>query len=253
LKFFSWFLERYDMRSARILMWRGLPDTERLCARICVGLVLLAAFLFCLQGYPTLPGIPIYKLGVFQPSRDGIWIVQSLVQGVALFLAAWLSPAFFNMVLPRALFGSLVTWITLIFTSIPGLWAIETEKDHPLREACHQFLRDHGYSSLPLLLPCLLLALVFVMREIGQWTDSRRIIMTRALRAVIGLYLGSLFWGIVFAVPIRHLLEYPPEKPCFYCLLPVALIGASLAALFGIVVQLIWQEKSITEPMEEPI
>jgi hypothetical protein len=49
----------------------------------------------------------------------------------------------------------------------------------------------------------------------------------------------------------------PPEIPSldwrFDCLLPITIIGSSLAALFGIIVELVWDDKSITEPLEEPL
>jgi hypothetical protein len=253
LKFFSWFLERYDLSSARILMWRSLPQQERSWARACIGLVLLSALLFAIQVF-DLHGVEVLGVKLVQFSSFQVWILQCAAQAAALFITAWLSPAFFNIVLPRALFGSLVTWITLIFTSLPGLWAIEIdEKRHSLRNLSHHFLQDHPGLSILLMLPCVGLALVFVMREIGHWTSSRKIVMRRACLTTFGLYLGALFWGILFALPIRRVLELPPEVHCRNCLLPIAVIGASLAALFGIVVELIWEDKSIAEPLEEPI
>jgi hypothetical protein len=67
----------------------------------------------------------------------------------------------------------------------------------------------------------------------------------------MGIFLGSLFWGMIFAYPIKIVLEKKWDPNCS-CLLLDALIGASLAALFGIIIQLLWDDKAISEPLEEP-
>lgn len=231
-------------------MWRSLPILEQRWAQCCMALILAAACLFGLQTRLA----PIHIAGLRLPDIQSswrVWFLQGCLQGAALFIAAWLSPSFFNLILPRALFGSLVAWITLVLTSLPGLWAIEIAPHYSLAAVCHRYIST-SRSAVLWSLPCLLFALVFVMREIGQWTDNRHIILVRAATTTLGLYLGSLFWGILFAAPIRHVLEVPFQSSCT-CLVPIAFIGASLAALFGIVVQLVWDEKSIAQPLEESL
>ena len=258
--FFSWFLQRYDLRSARILMMRSMTSGELNWSLACLIFTLFATYLFFLQVIHSSIIIPVYHHAAFTLSDQTLWLVQVFMQGMALFIAALAAPTLFNLILPRALFGSLLTWITLVFTSIPGLWAIEFEGNgNPgsggktnLAFVCHRFLRDNNYYSLLAALPCFLLGLVFIMREISQWTKRKRTILRRAWNTALRLYLGSLFWSMIFATPIRYCLERPRDPSCF-CLLPIACVGASLAALFGIIVELVWEDKSIAEPLEEPL
>ena len=178
-------------------------------------------------------------------------------QVAALLVAAWLSLESLNTILPRALFGSLVTWITLILTSIPGLWAIDDDKHQKkLGVIVHQSLHYHRGLAYAVAIPFFALALMFVMREIGHWTKNPWIILKRGLSTTLVLCAGALYWGILFAPPIRRRLMFPNEKDLDFksnCLFPIAFVGASLAALFALVVELIRGDRSIAEPLDEPI
>ena len=131
--FLSWFLQRYDLRSARRIVWRNLPGHDKHAAYLSLSLVGTAVCLFIFQAIHVDLTIPWYHHQQLHIPLLQLWEVQAAVQGAALFFAAWRAPAFFNLMMPRALFGSLLTWITLVFTSLPGLWAIE-DKGHYLSQ-----------------------------------------------------------------------------------------------------------------------
>jgi hypothetical protein len=166
-----------------------------------------------------------------------------------------LLPELFNLLLPRALFGSLLTWITIIFTSLPGLQAMTLNEDvlHPytLQMLFHRQLQVNPYTII-VAAPALVLAFIFVTREVNRFVRRWQGLWLRTMTAITGLYFGSLFWGIIFAMPIKLVMEKQADWNCS-CLYRIALIGASLAALFGILVELLWDDKSITEPLEEPL
>lgn len=251
--FLTWFLRRHALGSAYRLVWRRRSTRERVAALASLAFVAVAVSLFVAQIASWNLRADLGPLGTLHLPATQSWIVQVAMQMVALILASWLSPACFSIILPRALFGSLLTWITLIVMSIPGLWTIEILPKRLLRVMVHEFLCTHPLIGLWVGLPLLFLVLIFVMREIAQWTNHPRIIIIRSLGTALGLLLGSLFWGLIFAKPIARLLAFPQEAPCVQAVVTVALLGASLAMLFAMVVELVWDEKSIAEPLGEPV
>jgi hypothetical protein len=252
--FFSWFMQRYDLRSGVRLMARGMTRREKWATALSLLFIGLAGLVFVYQMFYrtfhiSLPNGPTLVVG-----PRWIWATQLVLQLAALLTAASCAPKCFNFALPRALFGSLLTWITLVLTSVPGLWAIDLDsKDDNLRDRLHELLISQPNQTMALAIPALLLlASVFIMRQIGQWTGNLRLIVERTLVTMFLLYGGSVFWGILFAVPIRSVIERSWQDD-LSCLAPIACVGGALAALFGIIVELVWEDKSITEPLEEPL
>ena len=89
------------------------------------------------------------------------------------------------------------------------------------------------------------------------------------------LYVGALFWGLIFGLPLKLLVEGQFEWEKFSelvhwpliaanlfnvqprcgcpCLLPILFIGSSIAVYFGVVVKLLWEDKSVSELLSEPL
>jgi hypothetical protein len=65
--------------------------------------------------------------------------------------------------------------------------------------------------------------------------------------------LGSLFWAIALALPIKVTLERDAFAFDCHCVIPIVVIGSSIAVLFGLLVELIWQDESLAEPLGEPL
>lgn len=248
--FLSWFLQRHALASAFRLMWRSRSTVERGAAYAASGMLVLAVLLFALQA------IPRAKLG-YLPSvpfpASSAWGLQSAMQILALLTLAGLSPALFSVLLPRALFGSLLTWITLIIMSMPGLWTIDLAPGQKFRLVAAQYLCTHPLLMIWFPIAVFFLLLIFVMRDVGQWTRVRLIIVRRAAATAAGLMVASTFWGMIFAYPLAQLLAWPNDPPCLKIPVIIAMLGGASSALFAVVVELIWEERSIAEPLGETL
>jgi len=77
--------------------------------------------------------------------------------------------------------------------------------------------------------------------------------MSRTASTLVFLLLGSLFWAGIFALPIKVALERDSFMIDCHCIIPIVLIGSSIAILFGLMVELIWKEHSLAEPLGEPL
>jgi hypothetical protein len=261
--FFSWFMQRYDQSSGLKLVRRGMSQTERRATGWIIASASLSMLLFLAQAlYPYLVTILPWTLAWIEPAAEKInvlylWTAQATLQVLALLLAAWLAPISFNFVLPRALFSSLLAWFTLILTSVPALWTVEFtnsgSREDDLRLAVHGFMVAHPFGSTALAIPILLMCSVFIMRQIGVWTSVRTTILLRGLLTTFKLFIGSFFWGALLALPIHSVLRPVEKNPCSGCLLTIAIVGASLAAFLGIMVELVWEDRSIAEPLEDPL
>jgi hypothetical protein len=261
--FFSWFMQRYDQPSGLQLVRRGMSTSERRATVCSMVLVSLSMLLFIAQAlHPYLLRLLPAAMARIEPEAAKIndlflWIVQVSLQVLGLLLAAWLAPISFNFVLPRALFSSLLAWFTLVLTSVPAFWAVEFTKkeghEDDLRVAVHLFMVSHPYGSTLLALPILLMCSVFIMRQIGVWTSVRTTILLRGAFTTLKLFIGSFFWGALLALPIHSALRPSSDNPCTSCLLTIAIVGASAAAFLGILVELVWEDKSIAEPLEDPL
>jgi hypothetical protein len=165
----------------------------------------------------------------------------------------------FRLVMPRALFGSLVAWFTIIFLALKDVheFKVGTEdKGWPLTDLCHQgSLSDFqmfGYSML-ISFGMMLLGAVFVGYTVTQFTQGPWKTLLRTVAMLCFLLLGSLFWAIALALPIKVTLERDAFAFDCHCVIPIVVIGSSIAVLFGLLVELIWQDESLAEPLGEPL
>ncbi len=250
--FSSWLLRRYDLKGAEKLILWGRPRRELMAGALCFLAAVVGGFgLFVAQVF-----FP-QELHSWRPSKLFWWGLQVFVQLAALFGMAACTPALFRVLMPRALFGSLLAWLTIILTALPNLeqiWiSVGPQTQKTLGRLCFEMMEAHPRLSATIgALPGCALTAVFVLNEVSGYVWKRRHAILRAVRAMICSYLGSLFWGIIFALPINFWLERKSDATCF-CLVPIATIGSSLAVLFGILAQLLWENKSMTEPLGEPV
>lgn len=255
--FIVWFLKRYDWWSA----WRlvlSSPNRRRLrfILGICGLLNILAVLLYTIQTSepslrPYLPS-PVDRTML-------LWAFQLMFQLSSLFLLLFLAPILFRLLMPRALFGSLVAWFTIIFLALKDVHEFKVgpdEKGWPLTDLCHQGqfseLQMFGYSML-VGLGLMLLAAVFVGYTVTQFTEGPWKTLRRTVAMLCFLLLGSLFWAIALALPIKVTLERDAFAFDCHCVIPIVIIGSSIAVLFGLLVELIWQDESLAEPIGEPL
>jgi len=227
--FVVWFLKRYDWWSAWKLVLSG-PNRRRLWITLlsCGFLNLLALLLYTIQ-------INEPSLHPYLPSPEHrtmwLWASQLMLQLSSLFLLLFLAPILFRLLMPRALFGSLT-------------------------DLCHQSqfsdLRMFGYSML-IALGMMLLGAVFVGYTVTQFTQGPWKTLRRTVAMLCFLLLGSLYWAIALALPIKITLERDAFAFDCHCVIPIVVIGSSIAVLFGLLVELIWQDESLAEPIGEPL
>lgn len=255
--FIVWFLKRYDWWSAWRLVLSG-PNRRRLWFTLgsCGLLNLLALLLYTIQtNEPSLQG--------YLPSPGDrtmlLWALQLTLQLSSLFLLLFLAPMLFRLVMPRALFGSLVAWFTIIFLALKDVheFKVGTEdKGWPLTDLCHQGslsdLQMFVYSIL-ISFGMMLLGAVFVGYTVTQFTQGPWKTLHRTLAMLCFLLLGSLFWAIALALPIKVTLERDTFAFDCHCVIPIVVIGSSIAVLFGLLVELIWQDESLAEPLGDPL
>jgi hypothetical protein len=169
-----------------------------------------------------------------------------------------IAPVLFRLLMPRALFGSLLAWTTVIFLAMKDVaeFKMSLPSEWKLTSLCHS--SSYGdpqifLTSLFISLGVLALDAVFVGYTVTQFTEGFRRILFRTVSTLGFLLAGSLFWGFAFALPIKVALERDSFAFDCHCVIPIVLIGSSLAVLFGLMVELIWQDQSLAEPIGEPL
>jgi hypothetical protein len=229
-------------------------------------LVAAGAFLVLL-----LPAIGLYviqvgepRLAKFVPSflsagtqTPFLWGTQVLLQLASLVSVLAIAPFLFRLLMPRALFGSLLAWCTVIFTALRDVHELKMDEEGKpwqiwkLCQTCSDF--QALKISLVISLGIIILDSIFIAYAVTQFTDRFRSTAVRTLGTLAGLLLGSLFWGLIFALPIKVAIERDHFLFNDSCVIPIVLIGASIAILFGLMVELIWQDQSLAEPLGEPL
>lgn len=255
--FIVWFLKRYDWWSA----WRlvlSSPNRRRLW--LTLGLCGLLNF-FALLLYTIQTNEP--SLQAYLPSPVGrtmwLWAFQLTLQLSSLFLLLFLAPMLFRLLMPRALFGSLVAWFTIIFLALKDVHEFKVgtaDKGWLLTDLCHQGLfSDFQMFRYSILISSgmMLLGAVFVGYTVTQFTQGPWKTLLRTVAMLCFLLLGSLFWAIALALPIKVTLERDAFAFDCHCVIPIVVIGSSIAVLFGLLVELIWQDESLAEPLGEPL
>ena len=160
--------------------------------------------------------------------------------------------------MPRALFGSLLAWCTVIFTALRDVHELKmdegTKDEWHLWDLCHKCADTQALKySLLISLGIIILDSIFIAYAVTQFTEGFRSTAVRTLSTLAALLAGSLFWGLIFALPIKVAIERDVFRFDCSCVIPIVLIGASIAVLFGLMVELIWQEQSLAEPLGEPL
>jgi hypothetical protein len=243
----AWYLRRYDLpRAAKISMMKRRPR-ETAAAAGALGAVIVAGVLFYLQ--------------------RALW-VQIIAQAFALGLVVVGAPRVFALLLPRALFGSLIAWLTVILAETASLLPISKDAavnaarnashewlsmstewwpvihTHDVVRACALVARDWRYVVVFLL--CMLVAFSFLSIELSARLFVRG--YGRSLLCFGIMFAGALYWGAMLAPAVHVILksEAAPEGGC-RCLLPALIYGSALAVDFGLLIQLIWDEKSVTD------
>ncbi|HEV3470356.1 MAG TPA: hypothetical protein VG148_13605 [Pyrinomonadaceae bacterium] len=268
--FFVWFLKRYDSKSAKRLILSIPPAGENVtrARRLLIGLNVCAAIIILLQLTPApTPAFLRVRPPEWSASVTGfvaqrahwLWMTQALLQLSSLGAALLLAPTYFRLLMPRALFGCLLAWTTIVITALPDL------KDmggggvaQTFGRACHQALigQEVIYSVL-IGLGIFLLSSIFVAYTITQFITSWPTVLRRTLRTAGGLLGGAFFWSMLFALPAKYILESDVVTNAFvidcFSVIPIVVIGTPVAVLFGLIVQLIWEDASLTEPIGEPL
>ncbi len=268
--FVVWFLKRYDLKSAKQLIFSIPPAGEdvRRARRMLIGLNLgaILLLLFQLTPIPAPAGFGIRPpafaadiTGLVRSYSHWLWGAQAVVQLLSLGITLLFTPTYFRLLMPRALFGSLLAWMTIVITALPDLKDVQAGGAvKTLGRACHQAsMGQETVYSLFIGLGIFLFSLIFIGYTITQFISSRGVIVRRTLRTALGLLYGSFFWGMLFALPAKYILESSVEHNTFvfdcFSVIPIVVIGTPVAILFGLIVQLIWEDASLTEPIGEPL
>lgn len=257
--FLVWFLKRYDWLSAAKLVFKGPKRRELVRKTVWFFLLnFFAGFLYVIQ----LNEPAIIARFNFLPFGGGrvplMWSMQVLLQLGSLIMLLLIAPVLFRLLMPRALFGSLLAWTTVIFLAMKDVAEFKMSRptEWKLTSLCHatSFSDPQIFvPSLAISLGVLALDAVFVGYTVTQFTEGFRRILLRTVSTLGFLLVGSLFWGFAFALPIKVALERDSFEFDCHCVIPIVLIGSSVAVLFGLMVELIWQDQSLAEPLGEPL
>jgi hypothetical protein len=292
--FTDWFLVRYSI-------WRAFRLESLLGASRQITFAVISLLL------------GVAAIAVFL--GEGPILLKISLQIVSLILMVALAPSLFRLMLPRALFGSLIAWLTIVlaqsFEVFPAhdLEKIESSSNVAMgavadgqahgyaRAVCHRWLAEpfvgrvhwiqdfHRFVALrpvalgertaggqgitvpvpaflvsldvwtqrisfvAVVIGILLISLVFILNEV-----NRRILRGAVLRSVGSLsimVLGALFWGITFANPIRILIEGGLRSESCNCIKGIWILGSVVAVLFGLLVQVLTEERPLAVPAEE--
>ena len=267
--FILWFLRRYDWWSAVSLQLALGRDVPRFLgipwyAFLAIPGVLLVPFgvdWFLIEKTapdPANTGAEPWPSWVLAVGWAGLFLVQ-----VALVVYVLVRHrSLFRLLLPRAAFGSLLAWLTVIVVTVPEATNLQ------LADEMKGFLYDSwlcgigsadnalsaGTLARALLgiflvcLPAIGLLLCLILSEAAMYLRAWKAIF-RALFVILCCYAGALFWGRLFAVPLLQALS--PQEMQTWALLQTWTIGSAYALLFGTLVQLLWENRFITEPLFE--
>lgn len=241
--FFLWYLKRYNLTSAYKLITNpaGIGEVVIAWGFFLLVLLLLLAFAAADVGYLGTAFKEKLTAGAFLIPQIGLQLVSLL-----LFIV--LAPNLSRLALPRALFGTLMAWLTVI-----GAYAFGLADD--VRKPLHQALMDHGSTSVLTAVGLMVIAYLFMFNEVRGHVPTKRLAARRVSVSLGIMLLGAMFWGLIFSVPLKILLERGLEVKAKldHCLLYLTFVGGCAAVVFGILVQLLWDDRSITEPLGEPL
>lgn len=246
----TWLLKRYALEET----WALLRKTLRRREIIGGWVALVMAFL----------GIALF-VGRTNPR----WQIAAQLAGFGCLV--YYSPRIFSLLLPRAMFGTLLAWITVVVAQSASLLPIITEKDGAaVRESCHKWLREivnHPGEKLDgwfrgmflehrfdppqfvdfslIVIACLSVSAVFLMIEVSNRLSRPQI--RRSIDCVLVMLLGSMFWGAMLVPTLQYIVAREPLGSSCGCVYPAWLLGSVCAVAFGILVQLIWDDRAVSE------
>lgn len=249
----TWLLRRYALWKSWRLLRGSLRPAERIGAVI-AGLMTIAGIaMFVLQNAPR---------------------AQVIIQISAFIALVFISPRIFALLLPRALFGTLLAWITVVIAQSATLLPI-LSTDQETHKACHLWLTQafhpqwqvydwaanfllRGEMGSPpaavdfvvLIFACLTISIIFVMVEVSSRLATR--IFGRAVYCVAVMLAGSLFWGAMLVPTLQFIIGREAIGTRCTCTAPAWVLGSVCAVAFGILVQLMWDDHPISDAFGLP-
>lgn len=249
----TWLLGRYAIRETWNLLKGTLTRVEWAGVIAASAFSLMGLVLFLTQSYTR-------------------W--QVFLQMAGFVSLVLLSPRMFALALPRAMFGTLLAWITVVVAQSASLLPIVgNEPDATsMRKACHTWLwnvmhpEDHlttllsdfwgsgpityfpdVFDFVGIVLVCLSVSTVFLMIEVSNRLSTS--VARRAFLCVMVMLTGSLFWGAMLVPTLQYIVARQPHDPSCGCVYPAWLLGSVCAVAFGILVQLLWDDRAVSDSL----
>lgn len=248
-----WLLRRYALWKSWRLLRTSLRPAERVGAVIAGSMTVAGIAMFVLQNAPR---------------------AQVIIQISAFIVLVFVSPRIFALLLPRALFGTLLAWITVVLAQSASLLPI-LSADQKTHKACHLWLTQAfhpkgavyqwaadfvvwGVVGSPpaavdfvvLIFACLTISIIFVMVEVSSRLATR--IFGRAVYCVAVMLAGSLFWGAMLVPTLQFIIGREVIGTRCACTGPAWVLGSVCAVAFGILVQLMWEDHPISDAFGLP-
>jgi predicted outer membrane lipoprotein len=246
----SWLLRRYSLHESYRLLKGTLQRAEKIGAGLAFVLTAIGIGTFAMQAAPR---------------------VQVAFQMAAFVCVVFFSPRIFSLLLPRAMFGTLLAWITVVLAQSASLLPVFSN-DHGTQDQCHLWLRrvihpGNGVGAwigrmaaqrtvlapppvinfFLLVIVCILVSVVFLMVEVSGRLSTR--IFGRSVYCVLVMLLGSLFWGAMLMPLLQYIVVREEFGSSCRCIYPAWLLGSVCAVAFGILVQLMWDDHSVSDSL----
>jgi predicted outer membrane lipoprotein len=248
----TWLLRRYSLLKSCRLLKGTFSKREMIGAWTSLFLTELGLFLFLLQ---TLPRI------------------QVQVQFAAFVVFVFSAPRILSMLLPRALFGTLLAWLTVVLAQTASLLPI-VSTDRDIHNACHLWLTQvvqpraqlhhwvaelgHGrFAAFPAVLEFAgmivagsLISIIFLKIEVQSRLATKS--GSRSTLCFFVMLFGSLFWGAMLVPMLQYIIAREPLGSQCACIYPAWLLGSVCAVAFGILVQLMWDDHAVGDSIGLP-
>lgn len=266
----SWLLRRYMLvDAAQLILTRYKQRRTHLRIYSVWSIIALTGWASVLVGYTSL-----FHWDEYSPvSHHVATHIRDLICAAAIFGLAIVgilqiiligilnifTPNLFRLLLPRALFGSLLAWVTVIPALLSNVCSLPLSSKTN-GEVLGMYLQDRLGDShawwIPFVisLPGFLLAAALMLQEVRNSIEHLRgnfvLLVKRSLLVALIALFSSCYWGAFAAAGAVAYTELVSGASCtIWYFLFITLVGGSLALPFGMAVQIIWQEKYITDPM----
>lgn len=248
----SWLLRRYSLLDAALLLCRSLRPVEWAGAAAAAGMAAYGIALFLSHENPR---------------------AQVIAQLAAFLLLVCFARRVYALLLPRAMFGTLLAWITVVLAQMVSLLPIADDHNY-LRGELHVWLVNvvHPAAHLKewlariidvrsvfirppaivdfavIVTVCMAASAMFLIVEVGNRLAGK--VAVRSFLCVVVMLLGSLFWGAMFVPALQYIVVREDESGiACACMYPAWLLGSIGAVVFGILVQLIWDDRAVSDPI----